>query len=29
MGARFRLKSSFDMSQLTPAAQVVARAMQK
>jgi serine/threonine-protein kinase len=29
MGARFRLKSSFDMSQLTPAGQVVARAMQK
>lgn len=29
MGARFRLKSSFDMSKLTPAAQVVARAMQK
>lgn len=29
MGARFRLKSTFDMSQLTPAAQVVARAMQK
>jgi serine/threonine-protein kinase len=29
MGARFRLKSAFDMSQLTPAAQVVARAMQK
>jgi serine/threonine-protein kinase len=29
MGARFRLKASFDMSQLTPAAQVVARAMQK
>jgi serine/threonine-protein kinase len=29
MGARFRLKASYDMSQLTPAAQVVARAMQK
>jgi serine/threonine-protein kinase len=29
MGARFRLKSSFDLSKLTPAAQVVARAMQK
>ncbi len=29
MGTRFRLKASFDMSQLTPAAQVVARAMQK
>ena len=29
MGAHFRLKASFDMSQLTPAAQVVARAMQK
>ena len=29
MGARLRLKASFDMSQLTPAAQVVARAMQK
>ena len=29
MGAHFRLKSSYDMSQLTPAAQVVARAMQK
>ena len=29
MGARFRLKSSFDVSQLSPAAQVVARAMQK
>jgi serine/threonine-protein kinase len=29
MGVRFRLKSSFDMSKLTPAAQVVARAMQK
>jgi len=29
MGARFRLKASFDMSQLTPAAQVVARAMQR
>ena len=29
MGARFRLKSSFDMSKLTPAAQIVARAMQK
>ena len=29
MGARFRLKASFDMSKLTPAAQVVARAMQK
>jgi len=29
MGARFRLKANFDMSKLTPAAQVVARAMQK
>lgn len=29
IGARFRLKASFDMSKLTPAAQVVARAMQK
>lgn len=29
MGARFRLKASFDMEKLTPAAQVVARAMQK
>jgi serine/threonine-protein kinase len=29
IGVRFRLKSSFDMSKLTPAAQVVARAMQK
>jgi len=29
MGARFRLKASYDMSQLTPAAQIVARAMQK
>jgi serine/threonine-protein kinase len=29
MGAHFRLKSSFDLSKLTPAAQVVARAMQK
>lgn len=29
MGARFRLKASFDMDKLTPAAQVVARAMQK
>jgi serine/threonine-protein kinase len=29
MGARFRLKASFDMSKLTPAAQVVAHAMQK
>lgn len=29
MGARFRLKASFDVSQLSPAAQVVARAMQK
>jgi serine/threonine-protein kinase len=29
IGARFRLKASYDMSQLTPAAQVVARAMQK
>jgi serine/threonine-protein kinase len=28
-GAHFRLKASFDMDQLTPAAQVVARAMQK
>jgi hypothetical protein len=29
MGARFRLKSTYDLSKLTPAAQVVARAMQK
>jgi hypothetical protein len=29
VGVRFRLKASFDMSKLTPAAQVVARAMQK
>ncbi len=29
MGVRFRLKSSYDVSQLPPAAQVVARAMQK
>jgi serine/threonine-protein kinase len=29
MGARFRLKPTFDVSQLTPAGQVVARAMQK
>lgn len=29
MGARFRLKASYDLSQLTPAAQIVARAMQK
>lgn len=29
MGAHFRLKASFDLSRLTPAAQVVARAMQK
>lgn len=29
IGARFRLKASYDLSQLTPAAQVVARAMQK
>ncbi|HZL52448.1 MAG TPA: hypothetical protein VFC37_16030 [Terracidiphilus sp.] len=29
MGAHFRLKASYDMSQLTPAGQVVARAMQK
>jgi serine/threonine-protein kinase len=29
MGARFRLKANFDMSKLTPAAQVVARAMQE
>ncbi len=29
MGAHLRLKASFDMSKLTPAAQVVARAMQK
>lgn len=28
-GAHFRLKASFDMSKLSPAAQVVARAMQK
>jgi len=28
-GVRFRLKASYDLSQLTPAAQVVARAMQK
>jgi serine/threonine-protein kinase len=29
IGARFRLKASYDLSQLTPTAQVVARAMQK
>ena len=29
MGARFRLKASYDLSKLTPAARVVARAMQK
>jgi hypothetical protein len=29
MGAHFRLKASYDLSRLTPAAQVVARAMQK
>jgi len=29
MGALFRLKANYDMSQLSPAAQVVARAMQK
>jgi serine/threonine-protein kinase len=29
MGARFRLKASYDLSHLTPAAQIVARAMQK
>ena len=29
MGAHFRLKASYDVSQLKPAAQVVARAMQK
>ena len=29
MGARFRLKASYDLSRLSPAAQVVARAMQK
>lgn len=29
MGVRFRLKASYDVSQLKPAAQVVARAMQK
>src|ERR1035441_9509725 len=29
MGARFRLKASYDMSQLTPEAQEIARAMQK
>jgi serine/threonine-protein kinase len=29
MGVLFRLKASYDMSQLTPAARVVARAMQK
>ena len=29
MGAHFRLKASYDLSQLSPAAQVVARAMQK
>jgi len=29
LGALFRLKASFDMSQLTPAARVVARALQK
>ncbi|MGA2351494.1 MAG: hypothetical protein ABSF70_13745 [Terracidiphilus sp.] len=29
MGVRFRLKASYDLSKLTPAAQVVARSMQK
>ena len=29
MGVRIRLKASYDLSELTPAAQVVARAMQK
>jgi len=29
MGVRFRLKASYDLSQLSPEAQVVARAMQK
>jgi serine/threonine-protein kinase len=29
MGAHFRLKASYDLNRLTPAAQVVARAMQK
>jgi len=29
MGARFRLKASYDISQLKPAARIVARAMQK
>jgi hypothetical protein len=29
MGARFRLKASYDVTQLMPEAQVVARAMQK
>jgi len=29
MGARLRLKASYDLSRLTPAAQIVARAMQK
>jgi len=29
MGAHFRLKASYDLSQLKPAAQIVARAMQK
>jgi len=29
MGTHLRLKASYDLSQLTPAAQVVARAMQK
>ena len=29
MGVRFRLKASYDLSKLTPSAQVVARAMQK
>jgi serine/threonine-protein kinase len=29
MGVHFRLKASYDLSRLTPAAQVVARAMQK
>jgi hypothetical protein len=29
MGARFRLKASYDLTRLSPAAQVVARAMQK
>ena len=29
MGAHFRLKASYDLTQLKPAAQIVARAMQK